>query len=208
VTETPRSYAHEAQLLLAQIDPDVLAASGVTIDVTTYDELTPFVKSKAGVDEDAKVAKLHELVTERDPRTGRPTQVRIKVKSGEALNKHFPPAAGAPALAAERDLTGTDLIKEWIAQAVAANPDAAELAATFVVEGDSLAAAGQDWVPEFRSAWVEDDAVHLQSRSMFIASTHPLPAGFTPPPGVLGVHYVALPTPELIADLLDGSTTL
>ena len=206
---TPRTYALDIQLLLAQIDPAVLAASGVTIEVSSYDEFTPFVKSKAGLDAEARTVRLHELVTERDGSTGRPVQVRAKVKSGEALNRYFPNPGGTP-LAAERDLTGYDLITTWVARAVEAssNPAAAEVAAAFVVEGDSSAAAGQDWVPEYRTAWLEDGAVHLQSRSMFIAENHPLPKGFVPPPGVLGVHYVAVPAPELIEALVDGTATL
>jgi len=208
VTETPRSYALETQLLLAQIDPTTLAASGVTFDVTTHEDFTSFVKSKAGVDEDAKVARIHEFVTARDD-AGRPTQVRIKVKSGESLNRHFPQAGGAP-LASDRDVTGQDLIQEWVDQAVAAsaNPDAAKVAAAIEVDGDSSAAAGQDWVPEFATARTEDGVVHLQSRSMFIAQLHPLPKGFTPPPGVLGVHYVAVPAPELIQAIVDGTATV
>ena len=204
-----RTYARDVQLLLAQIDPDVLAEHGVQLEVNSYDEFTPFVKSKAGVDEDARIARIHEFVTERDATTGRPTQVRVKVKSGEALNRHFPSVDG-PALAADRDVTGFDLIRTWVARAVeqSSNPKAADIAETFVVEQDSMAAAGQDWVPEYRTAWVEDGVVHLQSRSMFIAQMHPLPAGFVPPPGVLGVHYVAAPAPELIEDLVDGTTTL
>ena len=205
----PRSYAYDVQLLLAQIDPATLADANVQIDVNTYDEFTPFVKSKAGVDEDGRIARIHEFVTERDATTGRPTQVRIKVKSGESLNRHFP-AADGPALAADRDYTGWDLIKVWVDEAVAksSNPKAAEIAAAFVIDQDSMAAAGQEWVPEFPTARIEDGAVHLQARSMFIAQMHPLPAGFVPPPGVLGVHYVAVPAPELIEDLVDGVTTL
>src|SRR3954447_19218240 len=103
---SPRSYAYDVQLLLAQIDPAVLADANVQFDVHAYDDFTPFVKSKAGVDEDERIARIHEFVTERDE-TGRPRQVRIKVKSGEALNRHFP-AADGPALAADRDYTGWD----------------------------------------------------------------------------------------------------
>ena len=203
-----RSYALDTQLVLAQIDPAVLDASGVKIDVNTYDEFTPFVKSKAGVDEDARIARIHEFVTERDA-AGRPTQVRIKVKSGESLNRHFPSTDG-PALAADRDYTGADLLQVWVERAVAAsgNPEAKAIGAAIVIEGDSMAAAGQDWVPEYRTAWSEDGVVHLQARSMFIAQMHPLPKGFVPPPGVLGVHYVAVPAPELIEALVDGTVTL
>lgn len=207
MTDT-RTYALDTQLLLAKIDPEVLAKSGVTIDVNTHEDFTSFVKSKAGVDEAEKVARIHEFVTERDA-DGRPTQVRIKIKSGESLNRHFP-ANGGPALADDRDITGQDLIKAWIERAVAksTNPDAAKIAEAIVVDGDSMAAAGQDWVPEFATARTEDGVVHLQSRSMFIAQMHPLPAGFVPPPGVLGVHYIAAPAPELIEDLVDGTKSL
>ena len=208
MTEATRTYAFDTQLLLAQIDPEVLAKSGVTIDVNTHEDFTSFVKSKASVDEVAMVARIHEFVTERRE-NGRPAQVRIKIKSGESLNRHFPASVGEP-LAADRDITGADLINVWIEQAVArsSNPAAADIAAALVVDGDSMAAAGQDWVPEFATARTEDGVVHLQSRSMFIAQMHPLPKGFVPPPGVLGVHYVALPAPELIEDLVDGVVTL
>ena len=208
MTDATRTYALDTQLLLAQIDPEVLEKSGVTIDVNTHEDFTSFVKSKAGVDEVGRVAHIHEFVTERGE-NDRPTQVRIKVKSGESLNRHFPSAVGAE-IAADRDVTGADLINVWVEQAVAksSNPDAAKIAEALVVDGDSMAAAGQDWVPEFATARVEDGVVHLQSRSMFIAQMHPLPKNFTPPPGVLGVHYVAAPAPELIEDLVNGVTTL
>lgn len=205
----PRSYANDAQHYLAQIDPDTIDAAGVRIDVTTHDDFTAFVKSKAGVDEDTRTVRIHEFVTDR-AEDGTPTQLRIKVKSGESLNRHFPPPTGGAQLAQDRDLTGQDLIKHWLDLAVAAStaPGAAATAAAIVVDGDSMAAAGQDWVPEFASAREEDGVVHLQSRSMFIAQNHPLPKGFTPPPGVLGVHYVAVPAPELIQAIVDGTATL
>jgi hypothetical protein len=204
---TDRTYALDVQEILAGIEPGALAAAGVTVDVTTHTDFTPFVKSKAGVDEATRTAFIHEFVTDRDA-DGRPTQLRVKTKSGESLNEHFG-APGAP-VAAHRNVTGTDVIRTWLDRAVAAssNPDAAKIAAEIVVDGDSMAAAGQDWVPEFASVRTEDGVVHLQSRSMFIASMHPLPAGFVPPPGVLGVHYVALPAPELIEAIVDGTATL
>jgi hypothetical protein len=209
VTQNQRQYAHEAQLLLANITTEALAEASVQIETVEHDEFTSFVKSKARVDEDGRLVTIHQFVTERDATSGRPTQVRLKVKSGESLNRHFP-AADGPALADDRNITGADLIATWVQEAVAASDrtDAAEVAAAFVIDGDSMAAAGQDWVPAFATARVEDGVVHLQSRSMFIAQMHPLPAGFTPPPGVLGVHYIAAPAPELIADLVDGVTSL
>src|SRR6478735_11882944 len=142
MTEATRTYAFDTQLLLAQIDPEVLAKSGVTIDVNTHEDFTSFVKSKAGVDEPERVARIHEFVTGRDD-AGRPTQVRIKVKSGESLNRHFP-ATDGPALAEDRDITGQDLIKVWVEEAVAksSNPNAADVAAAFVIDQDSMAAAG------------------------------------------------------------------
>jgi len=202
-----RTYASDVQHLLARIEPGALDRAKVSLKVTTHADFTSFVKSKAGVDEEPRVVRIEEFVTQRDD-AGRPTQVRAKVKTGEALNQHFP-AGDGPALAAQRDLTGADVIGVWIARAVdAAGPESKAVAERIVIEPDSMAAAGQDWVPEFTSAWAEDGVVHLQSRSMFIASTHPLPEGFVPPPGVLGVHYVALPAPEFIEAIVSGDAVL
>jgi hypothetical protein len=207
---TSETYALDVQHQLAQIDPDALRAAGVAFEVHTYPELPPFLKCKTSVDEDARVVHIHETVTERAA-DGTPTQVRIKTKSGESLGEHFPAAAGASPIAARRNVTGTDVIRTWLQRAAdaAGDPVASERAAAVAVEQDSLAAAGQDWVVPTVTAWRDaDGVVHLQSRSMFVASMHPLPAGFTPPPGVLGVHYVTLPTPELLAQIVAGTAEL
>ena len=79
------------------------------------------------------------------------------------------------------------------------------IADAFVIEDDSMAATGQDWVPAFPTMRLVDGVVHLQSRSMLVLRSQPLPEGFVAPPGILGVHYVATPSPELIADLVDPS---
>jgi len=204
-----RTYALEAQLVLAGLDTEALSRAGVRIEVVDHDDLTSFVKSKVTVDEGERVVTLHQFVAERTAGTGRPTQVRLKVKSGDALNRHFPLTDGPP-LAAEPDAAGSDLIAAWLAEAVAASsaPDATATVARFVIDGDSMAETGQDWVQPFATARIEDDAVHLQSRSLFVLQSFPLPPGFTPPPGILGVHYVAVPAPELIADLVDGVAAL
>ena len=202
---TVRPCARDAQLFLARIDADALSESGVQIDVIDHDVFRSFVKSKVAVDEDRRLVTVHQFVTERDEASGQPTQIRIKVKTGEALNAHFTMPDGAP-LAAEHDRTGAELIRSWVDRAVAAssNPAAPAIAGALVIDCDSMAATGRDWVPAFATLRVDNGVVHLQSRSMLVLRSQPLPEGFTPPPGILGVHYVANPTPELIADLVDG----
>ena len=205
MADTVRPYARDAQLLLARIDADALSASGVQIHVVDHDEFTSFVKSKVAVDQDERLVTVHQFVDERDSASGRPTQVRMKVKTGEALNAQFTTSDGAP-LAAERDLTGAELIRSWVDQAVAAsnNPAASAIADALVIDGDSMATTGQDWVPAFATVRRDNGVVHLQSRSLLVLRSQPLPAGYKPPAGILGVHYVATPTPELIADLVAG----
>jgi hypothetical protein len=210
-TET---YALDAQLRLAGIDLDALRVAGVRFEVHGYDEFAGFLKCKTSIDDEARVVHIHEAVTERAA-DGTPLQVRVKCKSGESLVEHFPTREDASPFAQRRDVTGFDVIRAWLAQAVADVGDGDEAeeasarAAAVVVEQDSLAAAGQDWVQPTVTAWKDGDGVvHLQARTMFVASTHPLPAGFTPPPGVLGVHYATLPTPELIAQVVAGTADL
>lgn len=189
------TFGLDAQNFIARIDTAALDAAGVTIVETQHETFESFVKSKAGIDPEDKRVRIESFLISDD---AGPVQWRVKTKTAESLNAAFAPDGSKP-VAGATDRTGCDLIRGFVDELVASGALASTEVAT--VWPDSMAGEGGEWVPDFASAKVEDGKLVLQSRSMYIPTTFPLPEGFVPPKGVLGVHYIAVPHPDYIARL-------
>jgi hypothetical protein len=193
------SFGVDAQTFIARIDPAALDAAGVEIVETQHETFESFVKSKAGIDEDDKRVRIESFLISDD--TGAPMQWRVKTKTAESLNAAFAGADSSKPVAGTIDRTGCDLIRTFV-DALVATGDLPSSESVQVLP-DSMAGEGGEWVPDFATAKVSDGVLLLQSRSMYIPTTFPLPEGFVPPRGVLGVHYIAVPHPDYIASLAD-----
>ncbi len=193
------TFGVDTQTFIARIDPAALDAAGVDIVETQHETFESFVKSKAGIDEDDKRVRIESFLI--NDSAGAPVQWRVKTKTAESLNAAFAGADGSKPVAGATDRTGCDLIRTFVDALVSAG--ALPSTESVQVLPDSMAGEGGDWVPDFATAKVSDRVIVLQSRSMYIPTTFPLPEGFVPPRGVLGVHYVAVPHPDYIAALVE-----
>ncbi|GAB4586557.1 hypothetical protein [Nocardia sp. IFM 10818] len=192
----PRSLCLRAQVTTASLHLGKFRKAGGELHEAPYTDLGSFAASKPQV----QPLTVTSYTTYEDSGTGLPRQVRCKGKSADHLAEVYGARTAGP------EGTCAQVNRGTLKQVAGSLTDAEREALVFrpnrvVIDPDTLATTGQDWLSDFPTATVDSaGTLHLPAKALHVPLDTPgIPDAFK------GQHYCTLIAPEHLKRILLGA---